>query len=1170
MPLPKMSILCQRIRQLLPLAGIALGLSPLQAADQAATVDFNRDIRPILSNNCFYCHGPDDKQRKGGKNGLRLDTPEGQREDLGGYAAVAPGRPEASDLIKRIITDDEDDHMPPKMSGKKISPGELDLLKRWISSGAKFTKHWSYEKLSRPPLPEIRDPKPAIGNGIDRFVFSKLAKLGLKPQAEADRSTLARRVALDLTGLPPALEEVDAFLNDKSADAYERFVDKMLAKETYGEHWARNWLDLARYADSAGYADDPPRKIWAYRDYVIRAFNKNIPFDQFTREQLAGDLLPDAGDEQIIATAFHRNTMTNNEGGTVDEEFRNAAIVDRVNTTMAVWMGTSMACAQCHSHKFDPITNEEYFQFFAFLNNTADSDKRDESPVLEFFTDELKVKRTQLDAEFADLEKKFKSPEMIAAAQNWARVFAAKLDWQTPKPSAIKTKSNANTTVLDDNSIVISDGVKTDTYTVELPFDSPSKLTALRVEALTYSSLPSKGPGHSNGNFVVTRVTANILPVPNQAGPRARFVRIELPGKQKFLQLAEVQVFSSGENVAPKGEAKLSGTYIDADAKRAIDGNTDGEYKKGSVAHANQQDDPWWEVDLKGELPVERIVVWNRAETGDRLEGFRVVALDENRKLVWEKPANKAPKADAVFALTGARDVEFAEAMADFNQADFDASLVIKDAKPGPNKKTAQAGWAVGGATGKDHTLTLLAKQPADIPAGATLSITIEQQSKHENHTLGRLRVGVSSDARAAEHVRTPVPVLAALGTEESKRDEQQRGAILDHFVRRIAPQLAAERSRLAALQRERDAIKPVTVPVYREIAGGQRRKTLVQVRGNYLVTTDEVGEAVPAAWHPLPKDAPKNRLTLAQWLMDKDNPLTPRVIANRFWEQIFGIGIVRTSEEFGSQGELPANQELLDWLACELVGMKWDMKKFLKLIVTSSAYRQSSRVIPETLEKDPENRFLSRGPRFRMSAEMVRDQALAVSGLLSPKMYGPSVRPIQPNQGLSAAFGGNLDWQTSTGDDAHRRGIYTEWRRTSPYPSMATFDAPSRESCTIRRNLTNTPLQALVTMNDPVFIEAAQSLARLMIAANGTPQDKVNLGFRSCLIRVPTDAETTRIVKMRDETLALYQADVVKAKDMATNPIGAAPQGTDIADLAAWTVVANVILNLDEALMKR
>jgi len=1174
------------------------------AAKPAAAFDFQRDIRPILSDKCFACHGPDDKERKGGKKGvgLRLDTADGITADLGdGRRAVVPGQPQKSLLLQRVVTTDPDDLMPPKKFGKPLSAREVELLTAWVQAGGKFSGHWAYEKPRRPASPVVskeaisklltkaREKSVAsrtqslIGDysaPLDAFILQRLAKDGLLPQPEADRYALARRVALDLTGLPPSLAEVDAFVSDKEPKAYERYVDLQLAKPSYGEHWARLWLDLARYADSAGYADDPPRTIWAFRDYVINAFNRNLLFDQFTIEQLAADLLENPSDEQLKGTAFHRNTMTNNEGGTNDEEWRNAAIVDRVNTTFAVWMGTSMTCAQCHTHKYDPIAQKEYYQLFDFLNQTEDADKRDESPLLSFFTDEQKRQRSTWETELAALETIFKSPaaEVVAGAEQWAKAFPVKLDWSAPKPSAAKANSGAPLTARDDGSVLVAknDAAK-DNFTVELTLPAAQRLTALRLEALTDDKLPGKGPGQAGGNFVVTRIRASVLPPADSRGPTARFVRIELPAKNQFLQLAEVQVFSRGENVALKGEAKQSSTYMGAAASRATDGKTDGEYDKGSVAHTEAQENPWWEVDLKEAQVLERIVVWNRAEAGDRLKGFRIIALDGERKVVWEKAGNDAPKRDVAFAMNGAREIKFSTAIANFVQANFDAENVLNDDAP---KRDRTRGWAVGGATGKSHTLTLIAAQPVDLPAGSRVSVTLEQQSATAKATLGHFRLGLTADPKAAEFARTPATIVATLAASRALKPEgwslnalppNDRAKIVNYFARNLAPQLKKEREQQAAVTKSIADLKPMTVPIYRELAADKRRTTKVQIRGNWQQLGDEVTAAVPAAWHPLPKDAPRNRLTLAKWLVDENNPLTARVVANRYWEAIFGTGLVRTSEEFGAQGELPSHPELLDWLATELVAMKWDTKKFLRLLVTSQAYRQSSKVTPEALEKDPDNRLLSRGPRLRLTAEMVRDQALAVSGLLSAKMFGPSVRPTRPSMGLNAAFGGGLDWATSSGEDRYRRGLYTEWRRTSPYPSMATFDAPSREVCSVRRNRTNTPLQALVTMNDPVYVETAQALGRRMVKEGGaTEADKARHGFRLALARPPSDTELAKLIKLHADSIVEFAKDKAKATSLATDPLGPLPAGMETADLAAWTTVANVLLNLDETLMKR
>ena len=1127
-------------------AGLLLVLTAVAADPPAAVpdkIDFNRDVRPILSNTCYACHGPDEKVRKAK---LRLDNREGAVESV-----VVPGKPDASELVKRVTSHDADEVMPPPKTGKKLTAKEVATLAAWVKQGAPYAKHWSYIKPERPTLPAV-DGADWPKNAIDHFVLARLEREGLRPQPEADKYALVRRVALDLTGLPPTVEEVDAFVTDPSPGAYERMVDRFLAKPAYGEHWARTWLDLARYADSAGYADDPPRTIWAYRDYVIRSFNANKPFDRFTVEQIAGDLLPNPTEEQLVATAFHRNTLTNNEGGTNDEEFRNVAVVDRVNTTMAVWMGTSMACAQCHTHKFDPIKQTEYFQLFAFLNNTEDADRGDESPVLSLYSAEQMKQKAAWEAEVIALEAKRRTPpaSVMANQPKWEASFPKAVKWESPKP-VVKTKSGAAAAVKDDGSVEVDKRAKQDTYTVELPA-AGGPITALRLETF---------PG---ANFVVTSVRASVVPPGNTPAPTGRYVRIELPGKGKILSLAEVQVFSAGANVALKGTAKQSSTGFDGVAKRAIDGNTNGDYfGANSTTHNGiNDDDPWWEVDLKATKPVERIVVWNRTDGGEpisaRLSDFRVVLLDEQRKPVWEQHVKEFPNPSRAFELSSAKAVTFASAHADYTQAGFDPMQVL-------TSQPKQKGWSGGD---KQHALTLLPAKPVAVPAGSKLVVTIEQTAAAD--TPGRFKLGVSSDVGAAVLARTPTAVVTALAVEPAKRTAEQAKLVADHYLT-VAPELKADQDRLATVRKSLADLKPATtVPIYRELPKDKRRVTKLQHRGNFMDLGETVAEGVPAAFPPLPPGSPLNRLGLAQWLVSPENPLTPRVLANRFWEAIFGTGLVRTSEEFGSQGELPSHPELLDWLACELRDGGWDVKKFLKLIVTSAAYRQSSRVKPEALEKDPDNRLISRGPRFRLPAETVRDQALAAAGLLSAKMYGPSVKPPQPSFNLSAAFGRTLDWQTSAGEDKYRRGLYTEWRRTNPYPSMAAFDAPSREACTIRRLRSNTPMQALVTLNDPVYIEAAQALARRMAEVNGPPAEKVAVGFRRCVARPPSEKETTRVLALYEEAKATYAKDPAKAAKMATDPLGAAPKGADVTELAAWTVVANVLLNLDEMLMRR
>jgi len=1115
-------------------------------------VDFNREIRPILSNRCYACHGPDAGKRKGVSKPLRLDNEEGAFADLGGYAAIVKGKPDDSELIQRIRSDDPNEVMPPPRHAAKLPPSEIDRIVRWVAQGAPYARHWSYARPIRSELPEVK----ATGwarNSVDRFILARIEKEGLTPSPEADKATMIRRVALDLTGLPPTPEEVDAFVKDESPDAYEKLVDRLLARPTYGEHAARLWLDLARYADSSGYADDPSRTIWAYRDYVIRSFNANKPFDRFTIEQIAGDLLPDASDETRIATAFHRNTMTNNEGGTVDEEFRNAAIVDRVNTTMAVWMGTTIACAQCHDHKFDPLSQADFFRLFAFFNNTQDADRGDESPTLPVESLEQKKRKADLTAQIQTLGRTLETPsaETSASLARWQAGFAVDLDWKTPKSLTVSSREGAEATIQGDQSVKLGSKDKADLVTLTLGEAGP-RLTALRLEVL---------PEDAGKGSVVSKINASTLP-PGGSSPSGRYVRIELPGKEKMISLAEIQVFRGVENVALKGDARQSSTDFDGPARLAIDGNTDGDFATAkSTTHTAVSDDPWWEVDLKQTGPIDRVVLWSRTDGNlqTRLNGARLLVLDETRQPVWTQMIETAPKTSAEFSIGGGRAITFVAAFADDPRVTPD----LLGTKPGK-------GWTVAN-DGQPHTLTLVPASPLTLEIGSTLTLAIDHGSKQGKQTLGRFRVAITGDDRAVEFARTPANILAILKMPEVQRSEAQKLELSRYYLTQVAPERKAERDQLAGFKKQLADLKPeTTVPVLAELPPNARRKTKIQLRGNYLDLGPEVSEGVPEAIAPLPSGASRDRLALARWLVSDDNPMTARVVVNRHWEQVFGAGLVPTSEEFGSQGEPPTHRGLLDWLPTELVAQHWDLKHILRLLVTSATYRQSSKVTPDGLRLDPGNQWLARGPRFRLPAETVRDQALAVAGLLSPKMYGPPVRPPQPSSGLNAAFGGKIDWQTSLGADKFRRGIYTTWRRSNPYPSMVTFDAPNREVCTVRRTRTNTPLQALVTLNDPVYVEASQALARKMAADGKEKSDRIKLGVKLCLSRDPSDREVERLTRLYDDSYSRFAGDAEKAKKLATDPLGPAPAGADLADLAAWTVVANVLLNLDETLMRR
>jgi hypothetical protein len=936
-----------------------------------ADVDFNRDIRPILSGRCFKCHGPDPAARE---SGLRLDLADGATATLdSGMTAVVPGAPDQSELIARVAATDEALRMPPTSEGEGLKPHEIEALREWIAEGAKYERHWSFVPPERPAVPETAHGD-WVRNPIDGFISQRLEAAGLAPSPAADPHVLIRRLTLDLTGLPPTPEEVAAFVADPSDEAYAAAVDRLLHSPAYGERWARVWLDLARYADSAGYADDPPRVIWKYRDWVIDAFNQNMPFDQFTIEQIAGDLLPEPTDSQLIATAFHRNTMTNSEGGTDDEEFRNAAIVDRVNTTMQVWMAMTIGCAQCHSHKYDPITQEEYYQVFDIFNQTADADQRDESPLLSTFTPEQLEQRTQLEAQIAAAEQK-------------------------------------------------------------------------KADLLASAGIPE-------------------VIMPPEGAPSARFVRIELPGADKILSLAEVQIFQGETNHALTGTASQLTTDFDGVASRAIDGNTDGNYYgANSTTHNMQGSDPWWEVDLTEAKPVERIVLWNRTDggIGNRLNGCRIVLLDADRKPLWVRTVAEAPVESGEYKVPQAVDQ-----------------------------------W-------------------------------------------------------------TDADRLA-----------------LTEYLMSNSPEVAVAQSEIDALKEQLAGVAPITTPIYRELPADQRRKTHIQIRGNFLDLGAEVHAGVPSAFHAIGTEQP-TRLDFARWLVDIKNPLTARVVVNRVWEQMFGMGLVETTEDFGMQGQLPSHPELLDWLAVELMQPSepgvapWDLHYLLRLMVTSATYRQSSDAATATMEIDPQNRLLSRGPRHRLAAETVRDQALAIAGLLSPKMHGPSVQPPRPVLGLTAAFGGSTDWETSPGEDRYRRGLYTRWQRTMPYPSMDAFDAPSREVCTLRRIRTNTPLQALVTLNDPVYVEAAQGLARRIMNEGGDTLDsRLEYGFLLCTSRPPTVAERNVLRETWERSRAAYAGREGEATTLATDPLGPLPEGVDPIDAAAWTVLGNILLNLDETLARR
>lgn len=962
---------------------VALALLSLPAAFSAAEpVRFGRDVLPILSANCFSCHGPDERNRKAG---LRLDIEaEAKAKRKSGGFAIVPGAPEKSMILERLTSDDPNVVMPPPASHKQVKPEQIEILRRWIAEGAPWGKHWSFEPVTRPSIA-------GKGHPIDALISAGLAKKGLALRAAAAPHALARRVWLDLIGLPPTPEIADRFAADPSPAAYERMVDDLLARPQFGEHWARMWLDLARYADTKGYEKDRGRTIWPFRDWVINALNADMPLDQFTREQIAGDLLPNPTEQQMIATAYHRNTMVNEEGGTDDEEFRVAAVKDRVDTTVQVWMGLTMGCAKCHTHKYDPISHAEYYGFYGLFNQTEDADRYDEAPTMELLSSAEQQERQRLQDRIASL-----TTELTALEAAADRAYESEeRRWQAAEPIESVSTGGATLAAQKDFAIAVSGKAPPeDTYhiTLRLP---PGTHTALRLEAL-----PEKlGSGElalgraGDANFVLSELSVELL-----EGSNARPVKL----------------------VRPRADY--------AEPKSPIGAALDGDEKTG------------WSVESRSH--------------------------------------------EAHFAII-----------------DFEA--------------------------------------PLKLAGEARLRVTLSQQDGDQS-TMRRFRLSTSAEDPS---LLTPRETSAEL--------RNLRDALADVYKK----------------QREFND-NMVRLPIMRELAAEKQRVTKIHNRGNFLDPGEAVTAGVPAAFHKLPAGMPANRLGVAAWLVSPENPLTPRVWANRFWARLFGIGIVETEEDFGALGAAPSNPELLDWLAAEYRDGGWSMKKLLKTIVMSQTYKQASETTASLREADPRNVLLSRGARYRLGAEVVRDQSLSVAGLLSAKMAGPPVMPPQP-AGLWRSTYNGKSWIDAEGEDRFRRGIYTYLKRTTPYPSFMTFDGGSGEVCQIRRIRTNTPLQALVTLNDPVYLEAAAALARRMMEAGNNDEARAARGLRLALIRPMRPGETAPLIALQKDTQKAFEQDPARAEAFLKSTRAAVPNGIPRPAFAAWIVAANAILNLDEFLSR-
>lgn len=1167
----------------------------------AKPLDFNRQVRPILSANCFKCHGPDDKAREAG---LRLDLLEAATKELeSGATAIVPGKADASELVRRIFAEDENERMPPVASNKKLTDEQRQILKQWVAEGAKYDPHWGFVPPQQLPPPVA----PSARNAIDAFIHSRLSAAGLSPSGEADRYTLARRASLDLIGLPPTPDEADAFVNDPAPDAYERMIDRLLASPQYGQRWARRWLDLARYADTNGYEKDRVRNMWPYRDWVIRALNADMPFDQFTVEQLAGDMLPNATLQQRIATGFHRNTMLNEEGGIDPLEFRFYAMVDRVGTTGTVWMGLTLGCAQCHTHKFDPIPHADYYKQFAFLNNA-------DEPTIDIPQPDLAARRGEIERHIAeitaDLPNRF-PPE-------------GDLKWHTPKPASFASAGGASGEIRADSSILLSGtNPATDTYT--LAIDTPvGEFSSLRLEALVDPALPSTGPGRTpHGNFVLSEVTLDIAPQ-SAAEKRepVKLARAEADFSQEQFPAAQTIDGNTKTGWAIHGPGKwnVNRTLTLHFAKPVTVKEPSRWTIKLDQQHGTEHTLGCLRVSLaeplKDDRPLEarrashlsmKFQAWLAAEREQTVkwtplkplaaksviptltiqdDGSIFVSGDMSKRDVYDitlgasgltgitalrletitddrLPQNgpgriyyEGPFGDfflSRFTLTRSvsegETLKFASASHSFANANNTAAMAIDD--------DPQTGWSISGGQGRPHYAVFQLEKPLEGTDQFQLQMLFE---RYYAAGLGRFRIWATTDPKVGQARDLPneVEELLLLPPEQLSREQNQR--LLAQFVQ-VAPELAAEREEIKKL---RDSLPAYpTALVMQQRAAGQARATFVHHRGEFLQPKDEVSPGILQVLSPLAKHAPQNRLEYARWLVSTENPLVGRVTVNRHWTALFGTGIVRTTEDFGYQGEPPSHPELLDWLSVELPRRDWSIKSLHRLMVTSATYRQSSRVNAEQTAKDPQNRLLSHFPRTRLEAELVRDSALRISGLLSEKIGGPSVFPVQPASVTTEGAYGGLGWNVSPGEDRYRRGLYTFSKRTAPFAMFATFDGPSGEACVARREISNTPLQALTMLNEPTLLEAAQALgAKAATSGRGSAETATDI-FRRCLTRPPTQQELTLLVKYYET-----QKKRLAAKELDAEKI-AGPSEGDAIERAAWTLTARAVLNLDEAITK-
>ncbi len=1005
----------------------AVAVLSVTAAVATAAVEFNRDIRPILSDRCFSCHGPDAGAKK---IKLRLDSESGMFAKVNGKAAVIPGDAAGSELVRRISAEQPALRMPPVYSGVKLTDREIELLKQWVAEGAKWQKHWSLIAPQRASLPQVRNtawPR----NPIDHFVLERLERDNLQPAKEAERAALIRRVSLDLTGLPPSIGELDAFLKDRSPNAYENLVDRLLASPRYGERMAMRWLDVSRYADTNGYQTDGERTMWRWRDYVIDSFNRNKPFDQFTIEQLAGDLLPNPTLEQRIATAFNRNHRGNGEGGIVPEEYMVEYAADRTETTATVWLGLTFGCARCHNHKYDPLTQKDYYSLFAYFNNIADRGRYfkfgNTPPMLPAPTAAQQETLAEADAKVAAAEKRFESMRSEAEKKldEWIRALATAppADWAV-----------------------------------------------------------SRGQ------------VAHVKP------PQARFDGTAFHDAGHLAEFGYFDTFSISAWFHPQAP---TGSIV-----------TRGKDQVEESGILLQMKD--------GKLQLNLVLRW----------------LDDALRVETEQPVSLNQWHHVVATYDGSRLASGIRLFVDGKEAKL--KVIVDELN---QEFRVKEPWRIGGGGGKEF---LFQGEIGDV--------------RLYNRTL-------SAQEAAVLALRANLNEIAAQPSRGKAEEDKLRMAFLYQYGPETVRQSYQE------MLDQRDARHKLvksfpTVMVMEEMR--QPRETYLLQRGAYDKPGEKVARNVPAALPALPKGIANDRMALAKWITDRNNPLTARVIVNRFWQMYFGTGIVKTVEDFGSQGEPPSHPALLDWLAVEFMESGWDVKALQKKIVMSATYRQSARATPEQLQRDPENRLLARGPRVRLPAETVRDQALAIAGLLVEKTGGPSVKPYQP-KGLWSELSGGADYQRDTGENLYRRSLYTFWKRTSPPPSMMNFDAAGRETCIVRESRTNTPLQALNLMNDVTYLEASRKMAERMMREGGTsPADRIAYGFRLATARLPRKNEAEVLLAGFGSQLDFYQTNSGAAEKLLSHGESARDETLPVNELAAYSTVASLILNLDETITKQ